>query len=223
MNWERFDGGWRLAPAGGTAQAVVVLLHGVGSNAQDLLPLAETWRDALPHVAFVSLDGSEPFDGGFGGRQWFSLRDINESNREERVAAASVVFRRRLDAELAHWGLGYDALALVGFSQGSIMSLYHVATQSEGAAAVIAFSGRLAAQVVAKSRTVLTLVHGEDDDVIPAQELELAAIAFSDAGYAVTAYALPGVGHTITPQGVLLGREALVRAFGSTGSFGSRG
>ncbi|TAM04150.1 MAG: hydrolase [Paraburkholderia sp.] len=212
MGWESFDGGWRLAPAGGAARAVVVLLHGVGSNAQDLMPLAETWRDALPGVAFVSLDGSEPFDGGFGGRQWFSLRDINENNREERVVAAAAVLRKRLDAELAHWSLGYDALGLVGFSQGSIMSLYHVATQPEGAAVVVAFAGRLVTPVAVKSRTALTLVHGEDDEVIPAQELERAAIAFSDAGYAVAAYVLPGVGHAITPQGVLLGREALVRA-----------
>ena len=61
---------------------------------------------------------------------------------------------------------------------------------------------------------MLTLVHGEDDEVIPAAELERAAAAFSDAGFAVTAFALPGVGHTITPQGVVLGRDALVRALG---------
>jgi phospholipase/carboxylesterase len=214
MSWEAFEGGWRLAPAEGAARAVVVLLHGVGSNAQDLTPLADVWRDALPGVAFVSLDGSEPFDGGFGGRQWFSLRDINETNREARVVAAAQVFERRLDAELAHWGLSHDELALVGFSQGSIMSMYHVATQASGAAAVVAYAGRLVTPVVAKSRTVLTLVHGEDDEVIPAAELERAAVAFSDAGFAVTAFALPGVGHTITPQGVVLGRDALVRALG---------
>ncbi|HTR07617.1 MAG TPA: dienelactone hydrolase family protein [Paraburkholderia sp.] len=214
MNWEAFEGGWRLAPAEGAAHALVVLLHGVGSNAQDLTPLADVWRDALPGVAFASLDGSEPFDGGFGGRQWFSLRDISETNREARVAAGAQVFERRLEAELAHWGLGHDALALVGFSQGSIMSLYHVATQASGAAAVVAYAGRLVTPVVARSRTVLTLVHGEDDEVIAASELERAAAAFSDAGFAVAAYALPGVGHTITPQGVVLGRDALVRALG---------
>ena len=214
MNWEAFEGGWRLAPAEGAAHALVVLLHGVGSNAQDLTALADVWRDALPGVAFASLDGSEPFDGGFGGRQWFSLRDISETNREARVAAGAQVFERRLEAELAHWGLGHDALALVGFSQGSIMSLYHVATQASGAAAVVTYAGRLVTPVVARSRTVLTLVHGEDDEVIAASELERAAAAFSDAGFAVAAYALPGVGHTITPQGVVLGRDALVRAFG---------
>ena len=79
MAWEQFEHGWRLAPVDAPARALVVLLHGVGSNAQDLLPLADSWRTALPGVAFTSLDGSERFDGGFGGRQWFSLRDVNEA------------------------------------------------------------------------------------------------------------------------------------------------
>ncbi len=50
--------------------------------------------------------------------------------------------------------------------------------------------------------------------MIPVQELERAALAFSDAGYAVEAYALPRVGHTISAEGVVLGRDALVRALG---------
>lgn len=214
MSWEQLDGGWRLAPAEGAARALVVLLHGVGSNARDLMPLADAWRDALPGVAFASLDGSEPFDGGFGGRQWFSLRDVSEVNRGARVAAAAPILQKRLADELAHWGLGFDALALVGFSQGSIMSLYLVATEPVGLAGVVAYAGRLSAPVVAQNRTPLTLVHGEDDTVIPVQELERAANAFSDAGYAVAAYVLPGVGHTITAQGAMLGRDALVSALG---------
>jgi len=212
MSWEPFELGWRLAPAEGGVRAVVVLLHGVGSNARDLMPLAEAWRDALPGVGFVSLDGSEPFDGGFGGRQWYSLSDIDQANGAERVARAAATFGARLDEELAHWRLDYGALALVGFSQGSIMSLYYAATRPEGAAAIVAYAGRLVTPVVARSGTPLTLVHGVNDDVIPVLELERAASAFSDAGYPVDAYALPGVGHTISADGALLGRDALVRA-----------
>jgi phospholipase/carboxylesterase len=212
MAWERFDNGGRLAPAEGPATALVVLLHGVGSNAQDLVPLADIWREALPQAAFASLDGSEPFDGGFGGRQWFSLRNVDESNRLGRVAAAWPALQKMLDAELAHWRLGYGQLALVGFSQGSIMSLHHVATNPQGAAAVVAFSGRLASPITTRSATPVTLIHGDDDDVIPVEETERAAIALHDAGFDVEAFALPGVGHTISGDGVALGREALARA-----------
>jgi len=212
MAWEQFEHGWRLAPVDAPARALVVLLHGVGSNAQDLVPLADVWSETLPHAAFVSLDGSEPFDGGFDGRQWFSLRTVDDLNRPERVAAAYPALRRMLDAELAHWQLSFDKLALVGFSQGSMMSLHHVATSDDAVAAVVAYSGRLSSRIVAHNRTPLTLIHGVDDPVIPVQELERAANAFSDEGHAVAAFALPGVGHTISGEGVVLGRDALLRA-----------
>ncbi|WP_109483796.1 dienelactone hydrolase family protein [Paraburkholderia sp. C35] len=212
MAWEQFDNGWRLAPAEAPATSLVVLLHGVGSNAQDLLPLADIWREALPHTAFTSLDGSEPFDGGFGGRQWFSLRDVDVQNRPGRVAAGWPALQTMLDAELAHYGLNHSQLALVGFSQGSMMSLHHVATNPQGAAVVVAFSGRLASPIVTKSATPVTLIHGEDDAVISIEETGRAAHALHDAGFDVEAYALPGVGHTISGEGVELGREALVRA-----------
>jgi phospholipase/carboxylesterase len=191
-------------------------MHGVGSNARDLVPLADVWRASLPDTAFTSLDGSEPFDGGFGGRQWFSLRNVDESIRGTRVADAWPALQKMLVAELAHWKLDFPQLAVVGFSQGSIMAMHHVATNPEGAAAVVGYSGRLASPVTAKSRTSLTLVHGEEDEMIPVQELERAALAVSDAGFAVEAYALPGVGHTISAEGVVLGRDALIRALGGS-------
>ncbi|ADG18102.1 phospholipase/Carboxylesterase [Paraburkholderia atlantica] len=219
MSWQQFEHGWRraphTAPQNPPATSLVVLMHGVGSNARDLMPLADIWSEDLPGTAFVSLDGTDPFDGGFGGRQWFSLRDVDGANREARVVAAYPALRRVLDAELAHWQLSFDRLALVGFSQGSIMALHHVASSAEGAAGVVAFSGRLASPIVSSNRaTPLTLVHGEDDEVIPVRELEFAADAFSAAGYRVDAYMLPGVGHTITADGVALGRDALERALG---------
>jgi phospholipase/carboxylesterase len=215
MAWEQFDHGWRLAPVNAPALGLVVLLHGVGSNAQDLLPLADSWRKALPEVAFASLDGSERFDGGFGGRQWFSLRDVNEANRIGRVADAYPALRRMLDAELAYWHISFDQLALVGFSQGSMMALHHAATSDDAPAAVVAYSGRLASRVTTEARTPLTLVHGVEDPVIPVLELERAVNAFSDAGFAVGAFALPGIGHTISTEGLVLGRDALIRAFGT--------
>lgn len=215
MAWQQFEHGWRRAPATPPAQGLVVLMHGVGSNARDLMPLADIWSERLPDVAFTSLDGAEPFDGGFGGRQWFSLRDVDEGNREARVAAAYPALRRMLEAELAHWQVPFGRLALVGFSQGSIMAMHHVATSAEGAAGLVAYSGRLASAVLARNGTPLTLIHGEDDEVIPVRALEHAAESFSNAGYGVVAYALPGIGHTISADGVELGREALERVLGT--------
>jgi phospholipase/carboxylesterase len=212
MDWNRFEHGSRRAPLEGPAQSLVVLLHGVGGSALDLLPLADSWCQALPDTAFASLDGSEAFDGGAGGRQWFSRREIDELRRPLRVANAYPALHRMLSDELARYELDFDCLAIVGFSQGSIMALHHAATNPAGAAAVVAYSGRLASPIGPRCRTSITLVHGTDDDVVPVLELERAAHAFSDAGCAVEAYALPCVGHTISSDGALLGRDALVRA-----------
>ncbi|MGF6770671.1 phospholipase/carboxylesterase [Paraburkholderia sp. GAS199] len=215
MSWEQFEHGWRRAPLTAPAKGLVVLMHGVGSNARDLMPLADIWSESLADVAFVSLDGTDEFDGGFGGRQWFSLRDVNEGNRQARVEAAYPALRGVLEAELARLSLPFGRLALVGFSQGSIMAMHHVATSAEGAAGVVAYSGRLASTIVVQNGTPLTLLHGEDDTVIPVRELEYAAQTFSNAGYTVDAYALPGVGHTISADGVALGQEALEHALGA--------
>jgi len=215
MAWEQFEHGWRRAPLNSPAKGLVVLMHGVGSNARDLMPLADIWSERLPDVAFTSLDGTDPFDGGFGGRQWFSLRDISEGNREARASAAYAALRSMLEAELAHWQLAFGRLALVGFSQGAIMALHHAATSAEGAVCVVAYSGRLASPVTARNGTPLTLIHGEEDEVIGVQELEYAADQFSAAGYTVDAYALPGVGHTISADGVALGEAALERTLGA--------
>lgn len=215
MAWEQFEHGWRRAPVSAPAKGLVVLMHGVGSNARDLMPLADIWSEALPDVAFTSLDGTDAFDGGFGGRQWFSLRDVTDANREARVAAAYPALRRMLDAELTYSQLAFGRLALVGFSQGSIMAMHHVASSAEGAAGVVAYSGRLASPIVAQNGTPLTLIHGEDDEVISVRELEYAADAFTNAGYSVDAYALPGIGHTINADGVALGQQALTRTLGA--------
>lgn len=215
MAWQKFEHGWRLAPLAAPASAkagsLVVLLHGVGSNAQDLVPLADAWAEALPGTAFASLDGVEPFDGGFGGRQWFSLTQVTAENRAARVAAADAALQALLAAELAYWGLGAKQLALVGFSQGSMMALHHLATHAEGVAAVVAYSGRLASSVTAHSASPVVLVHGEDDAVIAAEALAHAADTLEVAGYPVDAYLLPGVGHTISEEGSVLGLALLRR------------
>ena len=211
MAWQKFEHGWRLAPVSAPASSLVVMLHGVGSNAQDLVPLADAWADALPGAAFASLDGTEPFDGGFAGRQWFSLRDVSPQNREVRANQAYTALRALLDAELAHWGLDAGRLALVGFSQGSIMALHHLATNADSALAVVAYSGRLVSPITAQSASPVALIHGEDDPVIDASELSHAAAALEAAGYPVEAYLLPDVDHTISEEGSVLGLALLRR------------
>lgn len=182
-------------------RSLVILLHGVGSNGQDLAPLGASWRSLLPHSAFESPDAPSPFDHG-PGYQWFSVDGVTVANRPARVEASRETFDRILEALIARHGLAGDLerVALVGFSQGAIMALDAVSTGRWSVGAVVSLSGRLASPEppVAGIRTPILLVHGATDPVIPASETTAAERALSGAGAAVQAQVFPGVGHTIT-------------------------
>ncbi|WP_028534576.1 alpha/beta hydrolase [Paludibacterium yongneupense] len=217
MKWQRFDQGWRLRPAASQAGSLVVLLHGVGSDGRDLLPLAEAWEESLPGAAFASFDGGEPFDGGGDARQWFSLAGVSPANRGQRVAQAYPALARRLQDELAFWQVPPERLALVGFSQGSIMAMHHLAVASAPLGAVVAYSGRLASAIAAPGRAPLTLVHGSDDSTIPVAESRAAQAAFQAAGFPVHFFEIDGLGHGISADGAARGLQALQQALGEQG------
>ncbi|PZQ51532.1 MAG: phospholipase [Rhodovulum sulfidophilum] len=201
------------------SESLIVFLHGVGGRGADFAGLAEAWRDALPGAVFAAPDGPEPFDMGGPGRQWFSVRGVTEANRPGRVAAARPDFDRILAATLARAGFADrpGRVALVGFSQGSIMALDALAHGRWPVAGVVAFSGRLAApEPLAPARaTRLLLVHGMADRVMPVAEAESAAQRFAAAGATVTKRLLPGEGHTISPAGAEAARDYLAEVLGS--------
>lgn len=196
-------------------KSLVILLHGVGSRGRDLLPLAELWRGHLPGTAFVAPDAPHPFEQGGAGRQWFSVLGITPANRAARIAEARAGFDAALaDAIEAH-GLTnrLDRVALVGFSQGSIMALDALATGRWPVAAVVAFAGRLATAepLTPAPGTRLLLVHGSSDPVMPVAEAASARSTLEASGVAVESHILPGVGHTITAEGARLAGLFLAR------------
>ncbi|MBP2314910.1 alpha/beta hydrolase [Azospirillum soli] len=205
----------RLPPASGeTAKRLVVFLHGVGSSGDDLEPLARLWQAALPDAAMAFPDGPVPFDLAPQGRQWFSVNGVTPANRPQRVAEAVPAFDRVLNEELAWAGVGPEALILVGFSQGSIMSLDAVLTGRWQPLAVVAYAGRLSGRPAADGAatgTRVLLIHGTADPVIPVEEMQTAAQALVQAGIPAETRVEPGVGHTITPSGAQAG-AAFLRA-----------
>lgn len=195
--------GPRLRPkAGGAPDSLVVLLHGYGADGRDLIDLGHAWADLLPHSAFVSPHAPESCAQAPVGRQWFPLtfRDPHELPRG--AAAAAPLLRAFLETELAKLDLPPERLALVGFSQGAMMALKVGLGAELRPAAVVAFSGMWVdastppAVPVADPPPVLML-HGEDDEVIPAQALFGSARALAAAGVPVEWHLSLGLGHGI--------------------------
>lgn len=182
-------------------KGLVIFLHGVGSNGDDLAGLGEHWAPLLQGVSFAAPDAPFHFEHG-AGFQWFSLQAITEQNRPGRVLAAREAFDQQLRALLQAHSVTEDRVILVGFSQGSIMALDALASGRWQFAGVVAFSGRLATSALSPCTTTPALiVHGQDDDVIPWMESEAAALRLKGAGVHVETQFEPATGHTISGQG----------------------
>ncbi len=206
--------GPRVAPAsGGPARQLVVLCHGYGSNGQDLIGLVPFWREALPDAAFVAPNAPEPVPLAPGGYQWFPINRMDRSELDAGVDAAAPVLEAFLDQELTRTGVSPDKLALVGFSQGTMMSL-HVGLRREVApAGILGYSGVLPAPERLKSeirsRPPVLLIHGDLDPMIPVAALHTSVRVLGEAGVDVRWHVSRGVPHSIGQDGVDLGREFL--------------
>jgi len=179
------------------ATGLVLLFHGVGASAANLVPLAEWIVKARPDAMVVSVEGPHPSGAG-AGREWFSVAGVTEHNRPERVGQALALFRDTI----ARWqhasGLGPDSTTLVGFSQGAIMALEATQSGDPPAMCVVALAGRFARPVRRAPTAVrFHLIHGADDPVIrPGFSLE-AASALQQFGAEATVDVLPSLGHGI--------------------------
>ena len=211
--------GPRIAPAsGGPAKRLVVLLHGYGADGNDLIDLGRYFAPTMPDVAFVSPHAPEPHPEVEGGRQWFNLPGVDPRMLREGVLRAAPKLDAFLDAELARHGLADDALALVGFSQGTMMAL-HVGPRRQGAiAGIVGYSGLLPGPEFLKAeirhRPPVLLVHGEADPLIPAVATYVAQRILGDAGFQVEWHIRPGVEHGIDEEGLRFGADFLRRVLG---------
>lgn len=207
-----------VAPrSGGKPRQAVLLLHGLGDSGAGLVDLAEIWGEAVPDAVFIAPDAPYPCDMAPYSRQWFSLRDWTQQAIIDGVRAAAPILDRFVDQVREDYELPARRIALMGFSQGSMMALHVAPRRREAVAGVLAYSGALTdpATLTAevKSRPPVLLVHGEQDDVVPFAALPAAAMALRQNGFDVTALPCPRLGHSIDAAGLAAGSDFLRKIF----------
>jgi phospholipase/carboxylesterase len=214
----KLDGPSILPASGGNPKQLVVLLHGYGADGNDLISLASDWRKALPDAAFLSPHAPEPCAASpFGGRQWFELTMRNPEERWRGVQKAAPDLYAYLDGQLQKYGLSDEALALVGFSQGTMMALHVGLRREKKMAGIVGFSGllveptRLKADIT--SRPPILLIHGDMDDVLPVQALHQARAALGAEGLSVEWHVRPGLPHGIDAEGIAISRNFMAGIF----------
>jgi phospholipase/carboxylesterase len=197
--------GPRLPPTRGAASHLVVLCHGYGADGNDLIGLAPHWQRLLPTVAFVAPNAPEPCAAG-PGYQWFPISRLDPDAVRSGVEAAAASLDAFLDAELSRLGLDAGRLALVGFSQGTMMSLQVGLARAVKPACIVGYSGMLAGSPkLGADAPPILLIHGDADPMIPVQSMLTAATLLGRAGAAVQWHISPGIGHSIDQVGLELG------------------
>lgn len=168
------------------ANKLILLFHGVGSNAADLQFLGQAIAKVNKRAFIISTNAFFPSDLG-EGFQWFSVSGICEKNRQARVDAAMPHF---LEA-IRYWqdisSIGPAQTTLIGFSQGAIMSLESTKLAVISAKTVIALSGRFATLPEKKNEeVVIHLLHGDQDPIMPVKNSIEARRYLTQLGTAVT-------------------------------------
>lgn len=219
----RIVNGASLKPRSGEApRKIVLLLHGFGSSGTDMISLAPQWQDALPDALFLAPHAPQRCGMMGAGYQWWGLSGFSPSALAAGAASAAPAIDAFIDRKLAQYGLSDANLALVGFSQGTMMALHVALRRPRRVAAVVGYSGMLtgAAKLAHRDfpKPPVLLVHGTADPVVPIAALHMAESELKRLGVAVTTHISYGVAHSVDPVGLRMGRDFLADAFMRSGS-----
>ena len=199
--------GPRLVPLSNSRpDALVVLIHGYGSNGEDLISLAAMMQPSLPGVAFVAPNAPSRIPNMAAAHQWWPIETFSMAERAAGAAAAAPGLEDFITEELDRAELASDRLLLVGFSQGAMMALHVGLRRQDTPAGIVGISGmlvapdRLSSEIA--SRPSVLLIHGTDDDVVPFGSMALASTALAEVNVRVETHVSRGVGHGVAPDGI---------------------
>jgi phospholipase/carboxylesterase len=211
----------RKGSKSGEDSSLVILLHGYGADGGDLLGLADPLSEHLPDTVFVAPDAPERCIGNPAGFQWFPIPWIDGSSEEESEAgmmSAAADLNAYIDHVMETEGVSEAETILLGFSQGTMMSLHIAPRRKDAFAGIVAISGRLLRPETlsdeAISKPPVLLIHGDQDEVVPPISMPEAGDALTEAGFEVYGHVMAGTGHGIAPDGLGVALSFIGKQFG---------
>ena len=202
--------------SGGSPKQIVLLLHGYGSSGADLIALAPHWQRDLPDALFLAPNAPQRLSNLLSGYQWWPLSAFTPQALASGAASAAPAIEAFIERKLNQYGLTEANLAIVGFSQGTMMALHVGLRRPRQVAAIIGYSGMLAGGhelshlPITKPRVLL--IHGSADPIVPVAARHAATTELEHLGIDVTTHISLRVGHTVDPVGLRMGGEFVIRA-----------
>ena len=195
--------------------SLVVLLHGIGADAFDLIPLAKYWALTLKKTKFYSLHAPYPCRLTPSGKQWFDLEDRDQTRILKEIELIKPMIITFLKKKLTNYNLQYKDLILVGFSQGTMVALNLTLTMKEEVRGVLGYSGGViltkSGKIEIISKPNICLVHGKNDEVVPKKMMETTKIILKDNNIDVDTHLIENLGHSIDQKGLEIGQNFLVK------------
>jgi len=183
-------------------EQLIILLHGLGANGDDLIGLVPMISAQFPRAHFIAPNAPYTCDMAPSGYQWFSLRDWSPASMLKGAQQAAPALNLFIDTQLKRFNLPDNKVALVGFSQGTMMALYAALRRPKPCAGVVGFSGAMIGEEGIISKPPVCLIHGTQDMVVPFGAMALADAILKKEGVPVETFARPNLGHSIDPQGM---------------------
>ena len=200
--------------SGAPPKQIVLLLHGYGSNGADLISLAPHWQQALPDALFLAPNAPQRCGPG-AGFQWWPLSGFTPAALAAGALSAAPAIDAFIERKLTQYGLTESSLAVVGFSQGTMMALHVGLRRKHRVAGIVGYSGMLTGTAELSNEAItkppVLLIHGSADPVVPVAALHAAKAALDKLGIDVSVHVLPGIGHTVDPVGLRLGGEFVAK------------
>ncbi len=199
---------------GETAVATVIIMHGLGADGRDFLPIAgQIDLSAIGPVRFLFPNAPQipiTINGGYVMPAWYDLLGMDLVKRED--AAGLRQSQASIEALIAHEkerGIPASRIVLAGFSQGCAMALMVGLRHAEPLAGIAGLSGYLpladtlaAERSPASIKTPIFLAHGTRDGVVPLDRATASRDALLAQGYAVEWHTYP-MEHSVCPQEVV--------------------
>lgn len=198
-------------PESNIVNNIFILLHGYGSNNNDLLELGMNFIDLLPNTAFISVNASTECESGIG-YQWFSLKTMNLFSILKEIKISNNLLNNFIDKQLKRFNLTDENLLIGGFSQGAMMTMYTGLRRNEAPLGLLSFSGMMADTVDSlrkeiKCRPDTLLIHGTDDVVVPYANLERSENILREFDVPYEAHSIQYMQHMINPECIVYARE----------------
>lgn len=204
-----------VMPRSGVApRNIVAILHGLGADGRNMIELGKVWSHALPDTLFVAPNAPFPFSGGPVGYEWFDVGDRTTEFRREGLRVAAPILNAFLDGLLKDHHLSPAQLALVGFSQGTMMAL-HVGLRRPTCAGILGYSGALVEDDLPEdyAKPPVRLIHGDSDTVLDDGYSRRAEAYLTAKNVPVELTITPGLDHSIDAAGFEAGEAFLRRLF----------